>query len=82
MTAANWPLVAVEFVADTLFKAALGVPVVGGALMAIGAAFARGCTSGQALTGGSLLNLGSWAAMMCIFGGAYAVAWFFKRQWR
>ena len=55
---------------------------VGGALMAIGAAFARGCTSGQALTGGSLLNLGSWASMMCIFGGAYAVAWFFRRQWR
>ena len=54
----------------------------GGALMAIGAAFARGCTSGQALTGGALLNLGSWAFMMCIFGGAYAVAWFFRRQWR
>jgi hypothetical protein len=33
MTAANWPLVAVEFVADTLYKAALGVPVVGGAVM-------------------------------------------------
>jgi hypothetical protein len=55
---------------------------VGGGLMAIGAAFAHGCTSGQALTGGSLLNLGSWASMMCIFGGAYAVAWFVRRQWR
>ena len=60
----------------------LAFAFVGGALMAIGAAFARGCTSGQALTGGSLLNLGSWASMMCIFGGAYAVAWFFRRQWR
>ena len=50
--------------------------------MAIGAAFGRGCTSGQALTGGALLNLGSWAFMMCVFGGAYAVAWFFRRQWR
>ena len=29
----------------------------GGALMAVGAALARGCTSGQALTGGALLNL-------------------------
>jgi hypothetical protein len=47
-----------------------------------GAAFGRGCTSGQALTGGALLNLGSWAFMMCVFGGAYAVAWFFRRQWR
>jgi hypothetical protein len=60
----------------------LALAFVGGALMAIGAAFARGCTSGQALTGGSLLNLGSWAAMMCIFGGAYAAAWFVRRQWR
>lgn len=60
----------------------LAFAFVGGALMAVGAAFARGCTSGQALTGGSLLNLGSWAAMLCIFGGAYAVAWFFRRQWR
>lgn len=33
VTAANWPLVVVEFAADTLFKAALGVPIVGGALM-------------------------------------------------
>jgi hypothetical protein len=33
ITAANWPLVAVEFVADSLYKAALGVPIVGGAIM-------------------------------------------------
>jgi hypothetical protein len=33
ITAANWPLVAVEFVADSLYKAALGVPIVGGAVM-------------------------------------------------
>ena len=47
-----------------------------------GAAFARGCTSGQALTGGALLNLGSWVFMMCVFGGAYAVALLVRRQWR
>jgi hypothetical protein len=55
---------------------------VGGGLMAGGAALGRGCTSGQALTGGALLNLGSWAFMMCVFGGAYAVALLFRRQWR
>jgi hypothetical protein len=33
VTAANWPMVVVEFAADALFKAALGVPIVGGALM-------------------------------------------------
>jgi uncharacterized protein len=54
----------------------------GGATMAFGAALARGCTSGQALTGGSMLNAGSWATMLAIFGGAYALAWFVKWQWR
>ncbi len=54
---------------------------IGGALMAIGAKLALGCTSGQALTGGALLNVGSWAFMMCVFGGAYALAWFVRRQW-
>jgi hypothetical protein len=62
--------------------ARLGLAFVGGALMAVGAALGRGCTSGQALTGGSLLNLGSWAFMLCVFGGAYAVAIPFRRQWR
>jgi len=60
----------------------LAMAFVGGATMAFGAALARGCTSGQALTGGSMLNAGSWATMMCIFGGAYAVAWFFRWQWK
>lgn len=55
---------------------------VGGALMAIGAAFAGGCTSGQALSGGALLNLGSWAFMMMVFAGAYAVAALMRWQWR
>jgi uncharacterized membrane protein YedE/YeeE len=55
---------------------------VGGMLMAMGAALGRGCTSGQALTGGSLLNLGSWVFMMMVFAGAYAVAYVFRRQWR
>jgi len=60
----------------------LALAVAGGALMAVGAHLARGCTSGQALTGGALLNAGSWAFMMCVFGGAYAVAWLFRGQWR
>ena len=60
----------------------LGLAFAGGATMAFGAALGRGCTSGQALTGGALLNAGSWAFMMCVFGGAYATAWFVRRQWR
>jgi len=55
---------------------------VGGALMSIGAQCGRGCTSGQALTGGSLLNLGSWAFMLSVFAGGYGAAYFLRRQWK
>jgi hypothetical protein len=63
-------------------RARLAMAFAGGVLMAFGAALARGCTSGQALTGGALLNLGSWAFMLMVFAGAYAVAYFFRWQWR
>ncbi len=54
---------------------------VGGAILGVGAKMAKGCMSGQALTGGALLNLGSWATMLSIFAGAYALAYFMRRQW-
>jgi len=53
----------------------------GGFVMGVGAKLARGCTSGQALTGGALLSVGSWAFMLCVFAGAYAAAYFVRRQW-
>ncbi len=53
----------------------------GGVVMAYGARMARGCTSGQALSGGALLAVGSWAFMFSIFAAGYAVAWFFRRLW-
>jgi len=62
-------------------KSRLIFAVIGGALMGIGAKLGLGCTSGQALTGGSVLNAGSWAYMLCVFGGAYAFAWFMRKQW-
>jgi len=54
---------------------------IGGAIMGIGAKLARGCTSGQALTGGAQLNVGSWLFMIFIFIGGYAAAYFVRRQW-
>ncbi len=54
---------------------------IGGVLMGVGAKLARGCTSGQALTGGALLNAGSWAFMIMVFVGAYALAYVMRRQW-
>lgn len=59
----------------------LALAFVGGGIMAVGAKIGGGCTSGQALTGGALLNAGSWAFMMCVFAGAYALAWFLRKQW-
>ena len=53
----------------------------GGALMGYGARLARGCTSGQALSGGAVLSVGSWAFMFAVFAGAYALAYFFRKAW-
>jgi len=53
----------------------------GGGLMGIGASLARGCTSGQALSGGATLAVGSWVFMMMVFIGAYMLAYFLRKQW-
>lgn len=54
---------------------------IGGAFMGYGARLARGCTSGQALSGGAVLSVGSWAFMFAVFAGAYALAYFLRRFW-
>jgi uncharacterized membrane protein YedE/YeeE len=54
---------------------------VGGAFMGYGARLARGCTSGQALSGGAVLSVGSWAFMLSLFAGAYALAYFVRKLW-
>jgi len=59
----------------------LALAFVGGAIMAFGAKLASGCTSGQALTGGALLNVGSWTFMIAVFIGGYALAPLVRRQW-
>jgi len=54
---------------------------IGGALMGFGARYARGCTSGQALSGGAVLSVGSWAFMFAVFAGAYALAYSVRKFW-
>jgi uncharacterized protein len=54
---------------------------VGGAIVGYGARLARGCTSGQALSGGAVLSVGSFAFMFAVFAGAYALAYFVRRLW-
>jgi H+/Cl- antiporter ClcA len=53
----------------------------GGFLAAYGAKIAKGCTSGQALTGGAILNVGSLVFMVCVFAAAYGLAWFVRKEW-
>ncbi len=53
----------------------------GGVLFLYGARMARGCTSGQALSGGATLSAGSWVVMFAIFAGAYAMAYFVRKLW-
>ncbi|MBW1782381.1 MAG: YeeE/YedE family protein [Deltaproteobacteria bacterium] len=59
----------------------LWLALAGGILSGFAARLARGCTSGQALTGASELAFGSWIFMFSIFAGAYATAIFFRKEW-
>ena len=54
----------------------------GGVLMGLGARLARGCTSGQALTGGALLSAGSWTFIGACFLAGYVLAPAARRLWR
>ena len=53
----------------------------GGILAAFGAKIAKGCTSGQALTGGALQNVGSLVFMLAVFAAAYGLAYFMRKEW-
>jgi len=59
----------------------LALAFVGGFVAAYGAKIAKGCTSGQALTGGSILNVGSLVFMLAVFASAYALAYFVRKEW-
>jgi hypothetical protein len=62
-------------------SARLWLALAGGILSGFAARLARGCTSGQALTGASELAFGSWVFMFCIFAGGYAAAFFLRKEW-
>jgi uncharacterized membrane protein YedE/YeeE len=62
--------------------ARIALAVAGGLVMGFAAKLTRGCTSGQALSGGAIQSVGSWAFMLSVFAGGYAVAYLVRRQWR
>ncbi|MEA3337539.1 MAG: YeeE/YedE thiosulfate transporter family protein [Chloroflexota bacterium] len=55
--------------------------LIGGVIAGFGARMARGCTSGQGLSGGATLSVGSWAFLLCFFVGGYALAYFVRKLW-
>lgn len=59
----------------------LGMALIGGLLFGLGSQFARGCTSGAALSGMAVLSAGGFVTMLAIFGSAYGVAYFFRKLW-
>ncbi len=60
----------------------LATALVGGVLMGFAARLARGCTSGQALTGGAFLNAGSWVFMLSVFVAGFSIAVLARSLWR
>lgn len=54
----------------------------GGVIAGFGARMARGCTSGQGLSGGATLSVGSWAFLMAFFFGGYALAYVLRKLWQ
>ena len=54
---------------------------IGGALFGIGSQFARGCTSGGALSGSAALATSGFITMIAIFGSAYFFAYFARKLW-
>lgn len=59
----------------------LALAFAGGIVVAFGSKIAKGCTSGQALTGGAMLNVGSLVFMLAVFAGAYALAYAARKEW-
>jgi hypothetical protein len=53
----------------------------GGVLFGFGSQLGRGCTSGSALSGMAVLSLGGFVTMMAIFGTAFALAYFVRKNW-
>jgi hypothetical protein len=59
----------------------LALAFAGGFLAACGAKLAKGCTSGQALTGSSILNVGSLVFLIAVFVAGFGVAYLVRKEW-
>jgi uncharacterized protein len=59
----------------------LALAFAGGFIAAWGAKIAKGCTSGQALTGSSILNAGSLVFLAAVFVAGFGLAHIVKKEW-
>ena len=59
----------------------VALALMGGVIAGFAARLARGCTSGQALSGGATLSYGSWIFMVFVFFAAYLLAYPLRRLW-
>jgi len=62
-------------------KKRIMMALIGGVLFGFGSQLGRGCTSGAALTGMAVMSLAGYVTMMAIFGTAFALAYFFRKNW-
>ena len=62
-------------------KKRIMLAIVGGVLFGFGSQLGRGCTSGSALSGMAILSYGGFLSMAAIFGTAFALAYFFRKNW-
>lgn len=62
-------------------KTRLVFAVIGGVFFGFGSQLGRGCTSGSALTGMSVLSVGGFVTMAAIFGTAFMLAYFARKLW-
>lgn len=62
-------------------KRRLMFAALGGILFGFGSQLGRGCTSGSALSGMAVLSVGGFITMAFIFGTAFALAYFFRKNW-
>lgn len=53
----------------------------GGLLFGFGSQLGRGCTSGAALSGMAVLSVGGFITMAAIFGTAFMMAYFVRKNW-
>ena len=62
-------------------KKRIVLAIIGGVLFGFGSQLGRGCTSGSALSGMAILSYGGFLSMAAIFGTAFALAYFFRKNW-